>query len=121
MGKIIVPQELQDQIVELYKKGKCPKKIVEILSLSFSEDKVRKILRENNVKLRTLQEARAVMDPVDYRKYKINDNYNFESHNGAWLLGFIASDGYLPNTKGAHNRITIALAAKDRDILELIR
>ena len=56
----------------------------------------------------------------DLRKFPINDNYNLLSHNGAWLMGFIAADGYLPATKGARNRITISLAEKDREILERI-
>jgi hypothetical protein len=53
----------------------------------------------------------------DLRKYKINDDYNFESHNGAWILGFIAADGYLPITNGAQNRITISLQRRDEEVL----
>ena len=39
----------------------------------------------------------------------IDDDYVLESHNGAWLLGFVAADGYLPITRGAKNKIVIAL------------
>ena len=57
----------------------------------------------------------------DLRKYSINDNYNFQSHNGAWILGMFASDGYLPITKGAKNRMILTLQRRDEDCLFLIK
>ena len=68
-----------------------------------------------------MQEAAQTKKQVDLRKYTVNDNYNFETHNGAWLLGFIAADGYLPNTRGAANRVIITLARQDENVLELIK
>jgi hypothetical protein len=85
--------------------------------LPFGFDKVKSILKDNNIKIRNVQESAQVKNMPDLRKYKINDDYNFESHNGAWILGFIAADGYLPITNGAQNRITISLQRRDEEVL----
>lgn len=119
--KIEVDKEVQDKIIELYQKGYGLERIVKELNLPFSFDKVKSILDDNNIHLRGVKESRQVQIFPDLRKYSINDNYNLESHNGAWLLGFIAADGYLPNTRGAKNRIVITLAKKDKEILERIK
>ena len=119
--KLKVDEETQNKIIKLYQKGYGLERIVKELHLPFSFDKVRSILDDNNVHLRGVKESRQVQIFPDLRKYSINDNYNLESHNGAWLLGFIAADGYLPNTKGAKNRIVITLAKKDKEILEKIK
>lgn len=116
-----IPREIQDKIIETYNKGYGLNKIVEELNLPFSFDKVKSILKDNNIKIRNYTEAKQVAQVPDLRKYSINDNYELESHNGAWLLGFIAADGYLPVTHGAHNRVVITLARQDEDILYLIK
>ena len=118
--KLEVPRQLQLKIIEAYQKGWGLDKIVKELELPFSFDKVKSILKDNGIHIRNVQEAHEVMTIKDLRKFPINDNYNLLSHNGAWLMGFIAADGYLPATKGARNRITISLAEKDREILERI-
>ena len=115
-----VSKEIQQEIIDLYKKGYGLSKIVEELKLPFSFDKVRSILQENNIHIRNIKESAQAKEMPDLRKYKINDNYNFESHNGAWILGFIAADGYLPITKGAKNKVVITLARKDEEILKRI-
>lgn len=119
--KTQVDIELQKKIIELYNKGYGLDRIVDVLNLPFSFDKVRSILQDNNIHIRNVQESAQVKEFSDLRKYSINDNYVLESHNGAWLLGFIAADGYLPNTRGAKNRVTITLARKDEEILHLIK
>ena len=111
---------MQKQIVEKYKEGLSPQAIIKDLSLPFGEDKVKSIVKEHGVQLRTVAEASQTRQIVELRKYPINDDYVLESHNGAWLLGFIAADGYLPITKGAKNRIVISLAPQDKDVLEMI-
>lgn len=124
MGKIIVPQELQDQIIDLYVNKQYGRtRIVKELKLPFGEEKVKNILKENNVHIRNYHEARATgcYDYSNLRKFQINDNYDFNSHNGAWLLGLYAADGYLPNTKGAKNRVVLSLKASDKDVLEKIK
>lgn len=116
MSKVTVPQELQDQIIDLYvNKGYGRMKIKKELNLSFRDSVIKRILQENNIHIRNYNEASKELE-----KNKLNDDYVLESHNGAWLMGFIAADGYLPITKGARNRIVISLAEKDKDVLELI-
>lgn len=120
-----VNQEIQEKIIKLYNQGYgityISKQINKDSNMTFSFDKVKRVLKDNNIKLRNYNEAIAVKPYEDIRKYKINDNYNLESHNGAWLLGFLAADGYLPDTNGAKNRITISLAEIDKEVLELIK
>ena len=119
--KMDVDVQLQQKIIEKYQEGHGLDKIVEELNLPFGFDKVRSILQDNDIKIRNVQESAKVKEMPDLRKYSINDDYCIESHNGAWLLGFIAADGYLPVGKGSNNRITISLAEKDVDILEAIK
>lgn len=115
-----VSKELQEQIVQAYRKGWGLDKIVKELNLPFSFDKVCSILRDNNVHIRNVKEASQVKEMPDLRKFKINDDYNLASHNGAWLLGLIAADGYLPIGHGSQNRIVITLAQKDEEVLKMI-
>ena len=112
--------ETQDKIIKLYEKGYGLDRIVDELQLPFGFEKVRNILQENNIHIRNVQESRQVQIFPELRKYSINDDYNFQSHNGAWMLGFFAADGYLPISKGARNRLTVSLARKDEDILYLM-
>lgn len=119
--KMDVDVQLQQKIIEKYQEGHGLDKIVEELNLPFGSDKVRSILQDNGIKIRNVQESAKVKEMPDLRKYSINDDYCIESHNGAWLLGFIAADGYLPIGNGSNNRITISLAEKDVDILEAIK
>ena len=116
--KMEVPQELQDKIIDLYvNKGFGLDKIATMLQTNFSFDKVRSILVDNGVHIRNVQESAQVKVMPDLRQYQINDNYNFQSHNGAWILGVFAADGYLPITKGAKNRMVLTLQARDEDCL----
>lgn len=115
-----IPLELQKKIIELYKKGVSQEGIIKELNLSFGFNKVRKILVENNVHIRDNKEAYQVCKKPELRKYLVNDNYNFNSHNGAWILGMYAADGYLPITKGAVNKIILSLQKQDKEILEMI-
>ena len=124
MAKIIVPKELQEKIIDLYENKKYGRtRIVKELNLPFGEEKVKNILKENGIHIRNITEARAVGDCIkpELRKFSINDDYNFESHNGAWLLGMYAADGYLPLTRGAKNRVVLSLQKKDEDLLEIIK
>lgn len=115
-----VTKEISNQIVDLYNQGYSINRIQQALTDYFSSDKIKSILLFNHVKLRTLEEAKKIQIETEERTYIVNDDYCLESHNGAWILGFYAADGYLPTTKGAKNRITIGLARKDEEILHLI-
>lgn len=121
--KEIISEQEQQKIIELYKQGYGLNYISKQMGKLFCADKVRRVLKDNNIELRDFHEAIKVKpeDEVDLRKYKINDNYNFESHNGAYILGFLAADGYLPAGRGAKNRIALSLARKDEEILYRIK
>ena len=119
--KMEVPKELQEEIIKLYKEGYGLEKITEILNTTFSFDKVKSILEDNGIHIRNIQESAQVKIMPDLRKYKINDNYNLLSHNGCWLLGMYATDGYFPNGKGSKNRISLGLSQIDEEILLKIK
>lgn len=116
-------QEDVQKIIELYNQGYGLNYISKQMGKLFCYDKVKRVLKDNNIKLRDYYEAIQVKpdNEVDLRKYKINDDYNFESHNGAWLLGFLAADGYLPLTSGASNRVVLTLARIDEEVLYKIK
>lgn len=118
--KDIVDEKIQQQIIELYKQGYGQNYISQQIQ-GISGDKIKRILKENNIPLRNYAEAIAVKYQKDTRKYKINDDYNFNSHNGAWILGFLVADGYLPNTKGAQNRVVLTLSRIDENVLYAIK
>lgn len=90
---------------------------------TWSGDKIKRVLKDNGIQIRDFQEALEVKpeDEADLRKHKINDDYNFVSHNGAWIMGFLAADGYLPDTRGARNRVVLSLARKDEEVLYRIK
>lgn len=119
--KDIISLEDQIKIIDLYNQGYGLNYISKQMNKLFSPDKVKRVLKDNNVTLRNYTEAILVKPESDLRKYSINDDYNFETHNGAWILGFIAADGYLPKTQGAKNRITISLARQDEEVLYRIK
>lgn len=118
--KVSIEKDTVNEIIKLYNNGYSIERIQKELIQYFSTDKIKAILLENNISLRTLEESMQVKVQFEERKFPVFDDYCLESHNGAWLLGFIAADGYLPMTKGAKNRIVISLAEKDREILEKI-
>ena len=118
--KVEISKEIQQQVIDAYNKGWGLDKIVKELNLPFSFDKARSILQDNGINIRNNKEAYEVCEKPNLRKYNVNDDYVLESHNGAWLLGMFAADGYLPITNGASNRLVLSLQSKDRDVLEMI-
>ncbi|AXF52525.1 MAG: LAGLIDADG-like domain protein [Caudoviricetes sp.] len=115
-----IEKDVVNEIIKLYNNGYSIERIQRELIQYFSTYKIKKILMDNNVSLRTLEESKETKIQFEERKFPVFDDYCLESHNGAWLLGFIAADGYLPVTRGAKNRIIISLAEKDKEILERI-
>lgn len=84
---------------------------------NLTSNKVKKILKDNNIYIRNHQEAMALNNKQ--RGYKKNEDFfSIESHDMAWILGFIASDGTI---RKDGNGIKLTLSAKDREILEKIR
>lgn len=85
---------------------------------NFGAYKVKKILKENNIKIRNHNQA-VILKNKRFRKYDNNDNYfSIESKNMAYIMGFIAADGTIRKDS---NEIKITLAAKDRVQLENIK
>ena len=78
---------------------------------------VKRILKENGIKLRTANEA-TVISNQNRQKTKKEDYFSHQSHNMAWILGFIASDGTISKKR---NTINIGLSAIDIEILEKIK
>lgn len=115
-----VEENIKEEIVRLYKNGYSIERIQKQLTQYLSSDKIKATLLDNGVRLRTLEESKKAQIQFEERKFPVFDDYCLESHNGAWLMGFIAADGYLPITKGAKNRIVISLAEKDKEVLEKI-
>lgn len=75
------------------------------------------ILKDNGVKKRTYAEA-AIESNQNRALHKNKDYFSVQSPNVAWILGFLAADGYVTK-KG--NGISIGLSSVDREILERIR
>ena len=75
------------------------------------------ILKDNNIKKRSFSEA-ATESNQNRALHKNEEYFNTETHNMAWLLGFLASDG---NVSKRDNCIKIALSTVDIEILEKIK
>lgn len=75
------------------------------------------ILKDNNIQKRTYAEA-AIKSNQNRALYKNKEYFSKESSNMAWLLGFLAADGYISKSD---NAISIALCDIDREILERIK
>lgn len=75
---------------------------------------VQRHLKKMGVQIRNLSEAMQ-----DLRAYSVNDNYfKVQSHNMAYILGFLASDGHVSKNT---NHIIIDLKANDEEILYKIK
>lgn len=84
---------------------------------NLSPENVKYFLNKNNISIRNFSEA-ATLSNMN-RALKKNDNFfAIETHDMAWVLGFLASDG---NIRKDNNTIKIALSRKDREILVRIK
>lgn len=78
---------------------------------------IKKVLKEANVNIRNFSEA-ATVSNINRKKFLLNDMYfQTESHNMAYILGFIAADG---TVRKDNNEIKITLNANDAELLEKI-
>lgn len=84
---------------------------------NLSQENVKTILKKNNIPIRNFSEA-AILSNQNRAYSKEESYFSVESHNMAWILGFIASDG---NVSKKDNRIKISLSYIDREILEKIK
>ena len=80
--------------------------------------KVKKILEENNIHIRNRAEQNKISNAQ--RASSVNNDYfsNIKTVNQAWLLGFLAADGWVEEDR---NRINLELSAIDKEILEKIK
>ena len=82
-----------------------------------SVEALKKFLFENGIHIRTQKEA-AIQSNIN-RTFKKNIQYfDKQSHNMAWILGFLAADGTIRKDS---NQIKLTVADKDKEILEKIR
>ena len=87
------------------------------IKYNLSQNNVKYILNRHNVSIRNFSEAAKLSN--ENRALNKNEYYFYnESHDMAWLMGFIAADGNISKTT---NRIKISLAKKDKEILEKIK
>lgn len=114
--------DLEKEVIKLYTYKKCSfREINEILGLIGTAAPLRNVLEKNGIEIR--QEDKDYCRPKTeiINDSRVNAAYNFESHNGAWLLGFIAAKGYLPLMRGTKNKIIITLPLEDKEVLSLIQ
>lgn len=95
-----------------YGQDKCSK----LLGPGIGRTTIKQWLKELGLPIRTFAEGKQYSNT--HRRYKNEKYFQTESHNMAWLLGFLASDGTVDSKR---NRIKIGLARKDEEILEKIR
>lgn len=111
-NKTEIPEDIAEKIIYNYcvlKKGLIPSG----QPYGVSQFLVERILKEHGIRKRTYVESKDML-----RKYSVNDNYfKTQTHNMAYIMGFIASDGNIAKTE---NRIEIFLNKKDIEILEKI-
>lgn len=105
-----VSKEIQEKVIYNYtvlKKGLVPSG----KPFGLSQRAVKTILQENGVYIRNYVESKD-----NLRKYTIDDDYfKTQSHNMAYILGLLASDG---SVSSKENGIFIQLKADDKKILE---
>lgn len=103
------------ELIKLYEEGTSMTALAK--KYVVSTYKIKRILKENNIYIRSRNEQNKY-NPQNQRQYHINDNYfDTENPNMAYLLGFLAADGYVYQHK---NSIKISLSDVDTGFLELI-
>ena len=112
---ILVPEnkftdEFKNEVVRLYVEEKMGMHKIGA-KLHTEHQKVKEILIERNIQLRT---------PSEFAKqYNINEHYFdiIDTQDKAYILGFLYADGY---NDEQHGRISISLQDRDKDILDKI-
>lgn len=111
-------KEQEELIIELYINQKRGQRYVCKMAHTTPEV-MKKFLTKRGYKIRNFSEAVSISNQ-NRAKHKKQDYFSKEneSHNMAWLLGFIASDG---TVRKDTNEIKVTLSSVDREILEKIR
>ena len=108
--KILFCHEDIKKIILMYRSGEGAKNIGK--GFNCTADTILKLLRENNIAIRTVQQA-SILSGKNIRTYKVDENY-FEEINTeekAYWLGFIAADG---NISKSSNTLYISLHRRDK-------
>ena len=105
-------KELEQRVIDYYKKGKLQKEIKYLLLVSGTG--INKIIKRNNIPRQTYT--------IRNRKYNRNSFYfdSIDTPNKAYALGLIFADGN-NFSGGRHFTITIVLQEEDFSVLESIR
>ena len=106
----------KDKILEAYVEEKRGQ-LYTCKQAKCSQAQLKKFLKENNIYIRQYGEA-AIESNKNRALYKNKQYFDTESSNMAWILGFLAADGYVSDKR---NEISIGLSKVDREILERIR
>lgn len=109
MKKIEFTEEQKAEIIRLYEDKSINETALSIsLKYNCSDQTISKLLRQNNVKIKTLSEA--------VRKFKINqDKFSFiDEPEKAYWLGMLAGDGHISK----RNEIILQLKVADKNHLE---
>ena len=109
-------QEIINKIIDNYENKKYGL-IKSGKDFGLSANKVKKILKENNIHIRNHHESMVLSNKS--RDYPHNEGYfSKDSLILAWILGFIAADGSIRKDS---NSIKITLSKVDKEILEKIK
>ena len=106
----------EKDICNLYLNGEFLKDIAEKYGYSTTYT-IKQILIKNNIPIRNASQNTSLYNKKNAKKKNIK-YFDTQSHNMAWLLGFIAADGCVYQNK---NEIKIGLSSVDREILEKIK
>lgn len=110
-SKRIFTQEEKDIVYNIYSNGGTIKDCIN--AIHCSQDNLRELLKELGI-YKTHSEVMKNL-PQNQRKYEVNENFFFiQTSNMAYLLGFLASDGYISLKR---NEIGIGLSAVDKEHL----
>ena len=113
MGKSKYSKEFKEQLVEEYNAGSSSVQLAEKYNMRASY--VNQLLRKQGCKIRSNKE--------NSRKYTVNENYfeNIDNPCKAYWLGLIYADGYISVRKDGSKYFGLALAKKDKAILERLK
>lgn len=106
----------EKDICQMYLNGEYLKDIADKYGYSTTYT-IKQILTNNHIPLRNQRQNTGLRNHKNAKKKNIS-YFNKETHNMAWLLGFIAADGCIYRDK---NQIKIGLSSIDREILEKIK
>lgn len=99
-------------ILELYKSGLVAKEISEKLGYKYHQP-IYNLLKRNGIYI-----PKDKNEYKHFKKYSVDENYfdEINTEGKAYILGFIAADGYVTN-----NRFIFSINSQDRDVLEKIK